>query len=183
MKMKNVIKYFAAMAFLIFIGCASTDNYVKKDAEQKPATARFDTIDMVYNSPDREIAEIQLAYANKNFDWLRSKLKGYLRVGNNQLLADVIHDSPGMSLRLLAVSALYSDSELFDQVYDIGLQNESDENSKRTAVEFKRVYYIDCGEKVFSQAMRSYFVHRRVNDIDFARIRDGKCRQSIKNVF
>lgn len=171
--------FLTGMYLLLFMGCASRE-IVKSDSEDKPATAKFDS-EIIYISADKEIGELQRAYANKQFDWMYSKLKGYFRVGNTQFLSDVIHDSPGMTLRMLAVAVLFDDSDLFGLIYEVGFVSESDEATKRLSVAFKKTYG-DCGVN-FQQAMRSYFVNRKVDDIDFGRIGDSRCRNSIKLVF
>ena len=167
---------------LLFFGCASSMDHVRQDDEKKPL-ARYEDPLLIFNQPDEEIVEIQTAYARSNYDWLKTKLKGYFEAGSQQFVADIIHDSPGMSLRMLSVAILYHDRALFDDLFPLAMANETDENCKRYVVAMKRAFYVDCESAVLSQTMRTYLTTRRVRDIDFDTIKVKKCQQAVKQIF
>lgn len=169
------------LTVLMLSACAATSPQVTKQVEREKTTAGFDAL-LVYNNPDKEIIELQQAYSRGNYEWMKNKVKGYFDAGSDQFVSDLIHESPGMSLRMLAVASMYNDVELFDKIYELAMVNDYQEVSKRFCVLFRRALIVDCTNGEFTQAMRSYLRTRKVADVNYKNT-DRTCRETLEQIF
>lgn len=177
MKTKLIL---ALATVLLLSACAATSPQITKQNEREKTKAGFDEL-LVYNNPDKEIIELQEAFSRGNFEWIKNKLKGYFDAGSEQFVADLIHESPGMSLRMLAVASMYNDVELFNKIYALAMINDYYEPSKRFCVLFRKAS-VDCINGEFFQAMRTYLRTRKVADLNYKNT-DRNCRETLEQIF
>jgi hypothetical protein len=168
---------FVITAVLCMSACAGTQYQMSDRSASQSAPDMI-----IQNDADREIIELQRAYQNKNFSYMRAKLYGYFRVGNTRFLRDVINDSPAMGLRLLSVPVMYQDDYLFNALFPIVIEEETDEPSRRMAAYFKLAYASECPQGLFTSVMRRYMNQRSVHTIDLSGMK-YQCTEVIRTIY